>query len=197
MKSNLPKILAAALLIAAPAAAQELHAFWQQTLAQLAREPMEAKSREAARGFALPGVSQSRCAASTAMHFRALWPCAGSRGESPAKPWPAIVSPPGYGGLQQSIMLSECRRGNAILQVYPRSQGESAELWKIDGPDKLTWHVGNPEGAYYQGAYADITSGGIDYLLSRSDVDANRIALCGTEPGRGDPPWPWARSTGG
>jgi cephalosporin-C deacetylase len=68
--------------------------------------------------------------------------------------------------------------------VYPRSQGESEALWKIDGPDKLTWHVAQPEGAYYQGAYADVVRA-IDYLVSRADIDPARIGLAGTSQGGG------------
>ena len=162
--------------------AQDLHAFWQQTLSTLAREPMEAvveqvteplpyrKYRVTLRG--LDGV-----------HFRALLSLP-VQGESKARPWPVIVTVPGYGGVQQGVMLSECLRGYAILQVYPRSQGESEALWKIDGPDKLTWHIAKPEGAYYQGAYADVIRG-IDYLVSREDIDPARIALVGTSQGGG------------
>ena len=161
---------------------QEVHAFWQQTLAKLAREPMEAgveqlkeplpyrKYRITLRG--LDGV-----------HFCALLGLP-VQGESKAKPLPAIVTLPGYGGTQQGVMLSECMRGYAVLQVYPRSQGESEALWKIDGPDKLTWHVAQPEGAYYQGAYADVVRA-IDYLVSRDDIDASRIGLVGTSQGGG------------
>jgi cephalosporin-C deacetylase len=162
--------------------AQELHTFWQQTLANLAREPMEAavepvteplpyhKFRITLRG--LDGV-----------HFRALL-AVPVQGESKSKPLPAIVTIPGYGGTQQGVMLDECMRGYAILEVYPRSQGESEALWKIDGPDKLTWHIARPEGAYYQGAYADVVRG-IDYLVSRADIDPARIALVGTSQGGG------------
>jgi cephalosporin-C deacetylase len=81
-------------------------------------------------------------------------------------------------------MLADCQRGYAVLQVYPRSQGESADLWKIDGPDKLTWRVDQPEGYYYQGAYVDVMRG-IDYLLSRTDVDASRVGAMGTSQGGG------------
>jgi cephalosporin-C deacetylase len=81
-------------------------------------------------------------------------------------------------------MLDECQRGYAILQVYPRSQGPSADLWKIDGPDKLTWRLSRPEGAYYQGAYSDVIRG-VDYLVSRSDIDRDRIAIAGTSQGGG------------
>ena len=101
-----------------------VRAFWQETRTKLAREPMEAaveqlkeplpyrKFRITLRG--LGGV-----------HFRALLGLP-VQDQSMAKPWPAIVTVPGYGGTQQGAMLSECMRGYAVLQVYPRSQGESA-----------------------------------------------------------------------
>ena len=104
--------------------------------------------------------------------------------EAPGTRLPAIITVPGYGGWQQGIMLDECMRGYIVLQVYPRSQGESADLWKIDGPDKLTWHIAHPEGYYYQGAYVDIIRG-IDYLASRPDVDSTRIGAMGTSQGGG------------
>ena len=167
---------------AGPAVKPEVSEFWKRTRTQLASEPMEAeveqlkeplpyrKYRVTLRG--LNGV-----------HFRALLALP-VQGESPAKPLPAIVTMPGYGGTQQGVMLSECMRGYAVLQVFPRSQGESEALWKIDGPDKLTWHVAQPEGAYYQGAYADVIRG-IDYLVSRADIDPARIGLVGTSQGGG------------
>lgn len=167
---------------ASPLSPDELRTFWKHTLSRLAQEPMEAvvedtkeplpyhKYRVTLRG--LDGV-----------HFRALlaFPV---QGEAPAQPWPAIVTAPGYGGTQQGIMLSECMRGYAILQVFPRSQGESESLWRIDGPEKLTWHIAKPDGAYYQGAFADVVRG-IDYLVTRPDIDASRIGLAGTSQGGG------------
>jgi cephalosporin-C deacetylase len=97
---------------------------------------------------------------------------------------PAVITAPGYGGLHQSIMLDDCLRGYVVLQVYPRSQGDSGALWKIDGPDKLTWRLASPEGSYYQGAYADMIRG-VDFLLTRPDVDPDRIAAMGTSQGGG------------
>jgi cephalosporin-C deacetylase len=41
-----------------------------------------------------------------------------------------------------------------------------------------------PQGAYYQGAYADVIRG-IDYLLSRDDIDRERVAIAGTSQGGG------------
>jgi cephalosporin-C deacetylase len=106
------------------------------------------------------------------------------RGEAAPEPLPAIVTAPGYGGTQQGVMLDECQRGYAILQVFPRSQGESETLWKMDGPEKLTFGIGHPEGYYYQGAYADMIRA-IDFLASRPEIDAKRIAIMGTSQGGG------------
>lgn len=162
--------------------AQEIPAFWQKTVAALGREPMEAKVEDLKEPLpykkfrvtlrSLGGVS-----------FRALLALP-VQGESRARPLPAIVTVPGYGGTQQGVMLDECMRGYAILQVFPRGQGESAALWKVDAPDKLTGHLAQPEGAYYQGAFMDLMRG-IDYLASRPDVDAARIGLMGTSQGGG------------
>ena len=166
-------LLALGLGLAGALPAQELHAFWQQTLAKLAKEPMEAQVEQLKdpvpyRTFriTLRGLG--------GVHFRALLALP-VQGESKAGPLPAIVTIPGYGGTQQGVMLGECMRGYAVLQVFPRSQGESEALWKIDGPDKLTWHTAQPEGAYYQGAYADVIRG-IDYLVTRPEIDPTRLA---------------------
>ncbi len=97
---------------------------------------------------------------------------------------PAIVTAPGYGGDQQGIMLSECQRGYAILQVFPRGQGPSKDLWNTGTKEKLTWKLDNPDGAYYQGAYADVIRG-IDYLSMRDDIDASAIGIAGTSQGGG------------
>ncbi len=98
--------------------------------------------------------------------------------------FPAIITGPGYRGDGWGLELSESLRGYVILHVCPRSQGESAELWKIDGPDFLTWHISRPEGYFYQGAYMDMVRG-VDYLCSRPDVDPNRIGAIGISQGGG------------
>jgi len=177
----MPLLLAGLLLAMAPAASQ-ITDFWRSTRQQLSAEPMDAviepskdplpyrKFRVTLRG--LHGV-----------RFRAYLAIP-VQGESPSKPLPAIVTAPGYGGSQQGVMLDECQRGYVILQVYPRSQGESEELWKIDGPEKLTWGIDRPRGYYYEGAYADVLRG-IDFLVSRPEVDPQRVAIMGTSQGGG------------
>lgn len=177
-----PWALAVALLLIRPAGAQEIDGFWRTTRERLAREPMEAQVEPLAAPLPYQQFKVT-LRSLDGVPVRALLALP-VQGEAPPEPWPVIVSTPGYGGAQQGVMLAECQRGYAILQVFPRSQGESAELWKIDGPDKLTWHVDQPEGAYYQGAFADVMRA-IDFATSRPDLDPSRIALVGTSQGGG------------
>lgn len=178
----LPAILVAALELASPLPAADIGVFWQATLARLAKEPMEAQVEQ---------VDEPRPFKKFKVTLRSLdgvrvraWLALPVQGEAPAKPWPVIVTAPGYGGRQQGVMLSECQRGYAILQVFPRAQGDSAELWNIGDADRLTWRLERPEGAYYQGAYADVIRA-IDFAASRPELDRDRIALVGTSQGGG------------
>ena len=158
----------------------EIHHFWQRTLAKSAAIPMEAEV-EKVKDYLPYEKYQVTYRTTDGLQIRAYL----ARPVEAAQPGvrlPAIVAVPGYGGWQQSIMLDDCMRGYIILQIYPRSQGASEKLWKIDGPDKLTWHIDRPEGYYYQGAYVDIIRGA-DYLASRPDVDPARIGAM--EPARG------------
>jgi cephalosporin-C deacetylase len=171
-----------ALFALLPAGAQDIPTFWRSTLSRLATEPVESTIEDTREP--LPYKKYR-------LEYRSLggirvraFLAVPIRGEQSQRPLPAVVTVPGYGGSQQGIMLSECQRGYAILQVFPRSQGPSSEIWKIDGPEKLTWNLGQPQGAYYQGAYSDVIRG-IDYLLTRSDIDKHRIAVAGTSQGGG------------
>ena len=177
-------LLSLALLLAAPgiAAAQDIAGFWRTTLDKLAAEPIEAVEKELREALPYRTLSvEYRSLNGARVRAKLALPIRG--GESPG-PLPAVVTVPGYGGNQHGVMLDECQRGYAILQVDPRSQGSSAELWKIDTGEKLTWHLDKPDGAYYQLAYADVIRG-IDYLAARGDIDRTRIAIAGTSQGGG------------
>ena len=166
---------------AGPPSPEAIAQFWGSTRERLAHEPMDAvveltkdplpyrKYRVTLRS--LGGV-----------HFRAYMGIP-IRGESSAIPLPAIVTAPGYGGWQQGVMLDECQRGYGVLQVFPRAQGDSEELWKLKG-EKLTWGIASPEGYYYQGAYADMIRA-IDFLASRSEIDSKRIGIMGVSQSGG------------
>jgi cephalosporin-C deacetylase len=165
-----------------PTTLEEVESFWQSTLDRVSREPLQAEVEPA---------SDSLPYRKFRVTYRSLqgikiraYLAKPSQQATNGKRLPAIVTAPGYGGTAQGIMLDECQRGYVILQVYPRSQGESAELWKIDGPDKLTWRIEQPEGYYYQGAYVDVIRG-VDYLVSLPEVDSARIGIMGTSQSGG------------
>ncbi|MBZ4190903.1 acetylxylan esterase [Niabella beijingensis] len=105
------------------------------------------------------------------------------RGEASARPWPVLVTTCGYSGNGQGVQLSECQRGYAVLQVYPRGQGISGNYFTINS-DKLSTALATPRGYYYQGAYMDIIRM-IDYVVTRPDIDTTRIAMVGTSQAGG------------
>lgn len=161
---------------------EELASFWRSTRDRLAGVPMEpvVEPVKEALPFRKFKVTLRSLDGMQVVAFLSI----PVQGEAPAKPWPVIIATPGYGGWQQSAMPGECQRGYAILQVFPRGQGESSVYWKTDSIDKLTWNLGSPAGAYYQGAYADVMRF-IDFVATRADLDSSRIALMGTSQGGG------------
>lgn len=104
-----------------------------------------------------------------------------SRPAGGSGPCPGIVTAPGYGGWEFGVDLAEAQRGYVILQVYPRLQGESAGV--TDEPEHVLRGLNDgPEGYYYRGAYCDVLRG-LDYLRTRPEVDARRLATVGTSQG--------------
>lgn len=104
-----------------------------------------------------------------------------------AEPLPAAVYTPGYGGnTPHTAMAGLCYdKGIALLSVYPRGQGESAQYWQVpEGLTKLTMGLDDPREQYYRAGYADCLRG-IDFLCSREDIDSERIGVIGLSQGGG------------
>lgn len=163
-----------ALLLLAAVVPEEISAFWRDTLARLASIPADAviepvKEALPYRQFRVSFTSLGGVRVEALLALPIL-------GEGPARRLPAIVTAPGYGGLQQGVMLSECQRGYAVVQVFPRVPQPPAE--------KLILGIQQPEGYYYQGAYADMVRA-VDVLARHEAVDPARIAAVGTSQGGG------------
>ena len=97
-----------ALLASIQLSAGEVDVFWKKTRERLASESVEAKVEQLAEP--LPYTKYKVTLRSLdGVHFVALLALP-IQGEAPAKPWPVIITAPGYGGTQQGVMLSECQR---------------------------------------------------------------------------------------
>lgn len=156
--------------------------FWANTKQQLAAVPMDAVVTPTTESLPYHAYKVTLRGLNGVQFYAML--SIPVQGEAPAKPWPVIVTTCGYGvGAGQGIMLGDCLRGYAVLQVYPRGQGMSTEFFKIDG-DKLTMHAEQPDGAYYQGVYADMMRA-IDFVMTRNDLDHDRVVMMATSQGGG------------
>jgi len=155
----------------------DLQAFWERTIARTAEEPLEAEVKDVDEK-AIHYMSRITYCGLGGVKVRAYCSTQHAEGEHRRR-LPALVTTPGYSGWGSGITLGECQRGYVVLHVYPRGQGESAELWQVEPGANQAWvnhGKHNPEGFYYQGAYMDVVRG-IDYLLTRPDVDPQRIGL--------------------
>src|SRR5207247_9629557 len=122
--------------LALPALADDIGGFWKATLTRLAGEPLEATTEDTREPLPYKKF-RVEYRSLDGVRVRALLALPVRGGEAP-RPLRAIVTVPGYGGLQQGVMLGECQRGYAILQVDPRSQVPSDDRWDSDGTYMLT-----------------------------------------------------------
>ena len=104
-------------------------------------------------------------------------------GQPPSNGWPAIVEFPGYGGIVP-LPIHLVQYGFATLTLFPRGQGESTREWELEYGTKLVYNITDRDRYYCRGAYMDCVRG-VDFLSSRSEVDAARIGVWGFSQGAG------------
>ena len=95
-------------------------------------------------------------------------------------PHPTLLRVPGYGENLQPVNIAH---DMIVLSFNPRGHGNSDES---SGAPLSYWvrHLGNKEKYYYKGAYLDCLRA-LDYLTTRKDVNAQKLAVWGASQGGG------------
>ena len=161
-------------------APNDLREFWEGTRADLDKIPMQPElspaPEQSAREF------DTQCVTLTSFGGIKLRGWYSVPKDNPRGKCPAILAVPGYSGSKQ-IPTHLVAQGYAVLTLFPRSQGESKAEWQIESGTYLTYHITDRDRYFYRGAYMDCVRG-IDFLVSRPEIDAARIGM-------------WSRSQGG
>jgi cephalosporin-C deacetylase len=110
----------------------------------------------------------------------AAWYCRPNRR---AERSPAILFLPGY-QMDPPIPKEWARKGYIALSVAPRGKLRSLRQFNPGYPNLLTHNIVDRHTYAYRGFYVD-TWRGIDFLLSRPEVDPTRIGVTGTSQGGG------------
>jgi cephalosporin-C deacetylase len=110
----------------------------------------------------------------------AAWYC---RPAHRAAQTPAVMFLPGY-QMDPPIPKEWARRGYIALSVAPRGKLRSNRQFNPGYPNLLTHNIVDRHTYAYRGFYVD-TWRGVDFLLSRPEVDGARIGVTGSSQGGG------------
>lgn len=94
-------------------------------------------------------------------------------------PFPAVYQTPGYGSVVH-VPAYELRQRYVVLALRHRGQRLSDEPYAAAYPGLLTDGIDDPATYIYRGIVADCLRG-MDFLLSRPEVDRSRVALTGND----------------
>jgi cephalosporin-C deacetylase len=98
-------------------------------------------------------------------------------------PLAAVMVVPGYQS-DPPITKDWARKGYATLSVAPRGKLRSNAQFNPGYPGLLTYGIVDRNVYSYRGFYMDAWRG-VDFLLSRDEVDGNRIGVTGSSQGGG------------
>jgi cephalosporin-C deacetylase len=110
----------------------------------------------------------------------AAWYC---RPTQRTEPMPAMLLLPGY-QMEPPIPKEWAHKGYAALSVAPRGKLRSNAQFNPGYPNLLTYNIIDRHTYTYRGFYVDAWRG-IDFLLSRPEVDPARIGVTGSSQGGG------------
>ena len=102
---------------------------------------------------------------------------------SPKERLPAILLVPGYQS-DPPIPKDWSAKGYACLSINPRGKVRSRNQFDPGYPGLLTHRIVDRNTYSYRGFYADAWRG-VDFLLSRKEVDSDRIGVAGSSQGGG------------
>ncbi|HEX2326726.1 MAG TPA: alpha/beta fold hydrolase, partial [Chloroflexota bacterium] len=173
-----------------PTREPDFDAFWEGTLAEASRIPLEIEVEPVA-DYPVPGLRLARVRYSgwAGSRICAWWlvPPEAAPGARDGRR-PAMVFYHGYGGSKggADLYLGWALQGYCVLAVDTRGQsGESSDPKPYPGGHAtgyMTQGVLSPADYYYRGAYVDCLRA-LDVLGAQPEVDPSRIGLTGGSQG--------------
>ncbi len=110
----------------------------------------------------------------------ATWYCVPTQGDGP---FPAIIRFPGYKG-EPGLQRDWASKGVITLTVSVRGKLRSNSQFNPGYPGLLTHGIEKRDTYSYKGVISDCVRG-VDFLLSRPEVDPGQIFACGSSQGGG------------
>jgi cephalosporin-C deacetylase len=154
--------------------------FWGGVLAELADMPLDARvTPDPLRSNDDVNVYQATYQSLGGLEIFG-WYSVPAHGEGP---FPAILHLPGYKS-EPAVRRDWGRKGVVVLSVAVRGKLPSSSQFNPGYPGLLTSGVESRDTYSYRGVISDC-SRGLDFLLSRPEVDPDRVYACGSSQGGG------------
>jgi cephalosporin-C deacetylase len=158
----------------------DFRGFWDGVMAEVASIPLEPQiSPEPMRSNEDVQVAQATYRSLGGLQI-STWYCVPARGTGP---FPALINFPGYKG-EPTLRRDWGAKGVVTLTVAVRGKLRSNSGFNPGYPGLLTHGVESRDAYGYKGVIADCVRG-VDFLLSRPEVDSERIFAFGTSQGGG------------
>ena len=154
--------------------------FWAGVMAEASHVPLEARlTPQPMRSNENVKVAQATYHSLDGLEI-AAWYCVPAQGEGP---FPAIIQFPGYKS-EPPLNRDWAAKGVITLTVAVRGKLRSNSKFNPGYPGLLTHGIESRETYSYRGVISDCARA-VDFLLSRSEVDTQRIFAFGSSQGGG------------